>query len=213
MVLPGYGMYERAIALRLPAGGRILLLPHSVQTSCRTNPTTALHLTAVERSRCTVTPAIGAVEIFGKLLGQAWRSIALAREDTWSWYIRINCRHEKKFYDASRTKLLLYRKIARERGKRHVLSYKRHNCAQPMLGVVLNFGPLDSFIMPQPAFNINTSSNNRIKIHFVISFFFPLKLSKRKIICFLVEFSWIIRYVVLARPTSEKFVMMKLYVV
>jgi hypothetical protein len=68
MVPPGYAMYDRAIVLRLPAGIRNIFLLHSVETSCQTNPTTALHLTAIDRSLCTV---IGAVEIFGNFLGQA----------------------------------------------------------------------------------------------------------------------------------------------
>lgn len=160
--------------LRLPAGARIFSY-HSVQTNCRTNPTTTLHFTAVERSLCTVTPAIGAVEIFGYPLGQAWHSFAVAREDTWSWCIRINRRHEKKYYDASWKKLLLYRKIARARGKKPTLSYKWRSCAQPMLGVILNFRPLDSFIMSQLALNMSTPPNNRTKIHVVISFFTKTK--------------------------------------
>lgn len=176
--------------LRLPAGARIFSY-HSVQTNCRTNPTTTLHFTAVERSLCTVTPAIGAVEIFGYPLGQAWHSFAVAREDTWSWCIRINRRHEKKYYDASWKKLLLYRKIARARGKKPTLSYKWRSCAQPMLGVILNFRPLDSFIMSQLALNILHHQITGLKSTLLLVF--SLKLNTWRIIWVLADFSWDIR--------------------
>lgn len=138
MVPPGYGLDNRAIELRLPTRVIIFFLPHRVQTSYRTNPKTALHLTAVDRSLCTVTLATEPVGIFGNPLGQAWHSFAVARKDTWSWYIRINRRHEKKYYDASWTTLLLYRKIASARGKKHTPYYTRRNSAPPTLGVILN---------------------------------------------------------------------------
>jgi hypothetical protein len=68
--------------------------------------------------------------------------------------------------------------MARARGKKHVLFYKRRNCAQAMLGVILNCRPLDSFIMSQLALNMTTSPTNKIKIHVVINFFSKIKQTK-----------------------------------